>query len=161
MGGGRAGSTWPSDRACLMCYNHGAARSAIVPIAHEVRKLGQLRHNRQPLRVHTAIIAALYVLLCIGGPLTHTHHARGWEEPAWSASASGADALHSVLAARHRVSPADNCPYCEWLANGVSLAPARFDVAHTPLGSFAYVPFACTRRCKFLVRVSSRGPPTI
>ena len=131
----------------------------------EVFPLISHQRLRQHLRIPAYFIATLYALLCICGPLTHSHVFQGGDDFAASvASQIHASSSHVPIALQYRSNSAhpihaSHCPYCEWKANCLSAALVNLQVPHLTLKSVYAFPLTGDLHSRFILHFSSRGPP--
>jgi len=119
-----------------------------------------LRTNRREFRVLGGLVAALYVLLCTVGALTHTHALPDAGLGTSSASVSPHTASAPSLSGQKGLHPPPvDCAYCEWQASSVSaaLSPQSFSA---PIAFSFDLPSPLTKVVSVpLLHTASRAPP--
>ncbi|HLK59550.1 MAG TPA: hypothetical protein VKU00_23510 [Chthonomonadaceae bacterium] len=111
------------------------------------------------MRIPAIIIAALYIFLCTFGPLTHTHLAQMGDDSATLSISQGHMNALPAATLQRGASHSTRCPYCEWEANCLSAALVRYQIPHTSLESAYSFPLVCYLDSRYLLHLSSRGPP--
>jgi hypothetical protein len=119
--------------------------------------------NRRLARAQAAFVGLLYVFLTTFGTLTHTHAWIGGEiEDAVAVVAprsQSASEASGIAAFRHRPDTPSHCAFCDWQANGVSVALPIHHCVLPRLVALAPPRLVAISISIQSVETSSRAPP--